>query len=190
MQSGRQTNLHNTEELIPIKVDILQIQVTNAVHAGQTHDNERRGNELRNDGRSRRTGDTPIECNDEQHITADVKHTGKQQKVQRSARITDRAQDGRAKVIDHGRGHADKVQTHVQRGLIDDLFRGCHERQHGTRSYNTQHNQNQTTGQTGQERGLYGLLGVAVLTAAAKARDQHVCADRNTDKEVDQQVNE
>ena len=46
-----------------------------------------------------------------------------------------------------------KVQSHVQHRALNDLVRGFHQRQHGAREHDAEHDQNDAADQTGQKRG-------------------------------------
>ena len=177
LQAGGQADLHDADKLLAVEVNVLQVDMADTVHSGQAHDDQDRRDNLRNDGRGGRAGHAPMEHDDKEQIAADVKNAREQQKVQRPARVADRTQDRRTKVIQHRRRHADEIQAHVKRCLVQHLCRGGHERQHRPRCHNAQHDQDAAADQAGHQCGLHGLAGVLDIPAAIEPRNQHICAN-------------
>ena len=188
LHTGGQSDLHDLRKAFRVEPQAAYIQMTHAVRAGQTQHGQRRGDALAEHGRERHACHAHAKHAHEQQVAQHIHHACRHQKVQRPPRIAHRTQHRRAEVIDHGRGHADKVHAHVQHRALDDLIRGFHQRQHGPREHDAEHDQDNTADQTGEQRGLHGLLHAVVVFLAAVPRHEHVRAHRNADKGIDEQI--
>ena len=188
LHTGRQADLHNLDEFIHAEVQAAQVEMAHAVRLDETQHGQRRRNALAEHGSDRGSGHAHAEQAYEQQVAEDVHHACRHQEVQRTPGIAYGTQHSRAEVVDHGGRHTDEVHLHVQHSLIDNLVRRGHQRQHGTREYDAEHDQYRAANQAGEQSRLDGLLDTVVIPLAVVPRDKHVRADRDTDERVDQQV--
>ena len=190
LQARGQADLHHAQEFVLVKGEVLEVHAAHAVLLRQAQHNQRRGDDLRDHRRRCHARNAHIQHQHEQQVARNVYNACQRQEIQRPPRIPDRAQDRCAKVIQHGRRHADEVYAHIQHRLIDHLFGRCHPLEHGPREQHTRRDQHKPADHRGNQRGLHGLLRVVIVVRTAETRHQHVCAHRNADKEVDQQVDQ
>ena len=98
-----------------------ELQPVYGVRVGQAKEDQPRGDKLRNDRRNGHAGDAHVEHDDEDQVEDHVDDPGGQKEIQRPLGVADGAQDGGAEVVDQNGGHPDKVDAHIERGLIDDV---------------------------------------------------------------------
>ena len=182
LHTGRQTDLHDSQELIHVEVQTAQVEMAHAVRFYKAQHGQRRRDTLAEHGGDRSSGNAHAEQAHKQQVAEDVHHACRHQEVQRTPGIAHGTQHGRTEVVDHGCRHTDEVHLHVQHGLVDNLVRCGHQRQHGTCEHNAEHDQYRAADQAGEQRRLDGLLYAVVIPLAVMPRDKHVRADRNTDE--------
>ena len=115
-------------------------------------------------------------------------HRGYKQEVQGPLGVPHSPQDSRAKVVEHAGGHANEIDAHVQAGLVQHLFGGAHQLQHGRRQGDADNQHNAAKNQAGQHRGVHRLPQGLGIAGAVILGHQHVCAHGKTDEQVDDQV--
>lgn len=81
-----------------------------------------------------------------------------------------------------------KYTRHVQHRALDDLVRGFHQRQHGPREHDAEHDRITPPTRPVSSEVCHGLLHAVVVFLAAVARHEHVRAHRNADKGIDEQI--
>ena len=110
-------------------LQFVQVQAVHAFLADQAAQDQKGGNALGDHGGDGHAGDAHMENDDEDQVQDDVHHAGGEQEVQGAFGVAHRPQDGRAEVVEHGGGHTDEIDPHVQRRLIQHVVRRAHEGQ-------------------------------------------------------------
>lgn len=158
------------------------------MHQAQQH--KTRGNALGNDRGQGDARHAHVQDNHREEVEHHVYAPGDEQKVQRTLGIADGAQNGRSKVIKHDDRHAGKVDLHVKRRLADDVLRRAHEQQERFGQQHADENQRNAGDETDRDGGVNRIAQLRLVARADIARRQHVCADRKTHKDVDEQVDQ
>ena len=162
--------------------------MTWSLHLDQTQNNQNCRYCLGNNGCQCNTGNTHLEHNNKKQVQNNIDHTRQGQKVQRTFGITDCTKDRCTKVIQHKCRHTDKVNAHIQNRKINNVFRSSHQFQKRFCKQNTHENQDDTTNNCGQNRGVNCFMHAIHISCAIKTCNHNVCTDRNTNKQVDDQV--
>ena len=71
-----------------------------------------------------------MESQDKEQVQENIQDAGEDQEVQRPFRISHRPEDAAAHIVEEKAGDAGKVDTEVQRRLVEYIGRGLHETEH------------------------------------------------------------
>ena len=188
MDARRHANLNHLQQLLFVDVKLLQVYAVDRVAFHQAQQHQGGGNALGNHRGDGNALHAHVEHDDEQQVQQHVDDTGNQQEVQGPLGIPHRPQDGRAEVVEHHHGHAHKVNAHVQHRLVDDVGGGAHQLQQRPGQANAHKDEDNPGDDADKHGGVDGLPQILVIAAAIVPRHQHVDANGQADKQVDNQV--
>ena len=95
-------------------------------------------------GHNRRDGDpcdAHVENDDEDQVEYHVDNSCNKQEKERALGVSKGAQDGCAEVIEHIGRHPDEIDAHIERRLVENVFRSPHQGEHRLRQENADKNQ-------------------------------------------------
>ena len=133
--------------------------------------------ELGQDGGIGHTGNAPMESQDKEQVQEDVQDAGEDQEVQGPFRISHRPEDAAAHVVEEKAGDAGKVDSEVQRRLVEYIGRGLHETEHEIGAGQEKYGKQQTKGKGGPHGGLYGAVEQFVVFGSEIFADDHRSSD-------------
>ena len=173
-----------------MEAQLAQIQVQRALLLHQHAGDHAGRHGLADDGGQCHARHTHGKADDEHEVQHHIDDTGCSQAVQRAFGVAHSPQQRRAEVVQHGHGHADKINFEVQRRKVDDIFRAAHELQQAPRGEKAHHGQQYTADKAQRHRGLHGVLYAAFILCAKAAGCHDVCTQRKAHEQVHQQVDE
>ena len=145
---------------------------------------------MRNDGGQRHARHTKAEHDDKDKIEDHVDDAGRKQKIERTACITDGPQQRRAEVICDKSRHAEKIDAHIDDRQIDHIFRRSHPFQQRTCQQISDEDHEDPADDRDADGGVDRLPRVLFIPCPAIARHQHIAADRDAQKQIDEQIDQ
>ena len=127
---------------------------------------------------------------DKDQVEDDVDDAGRKQKVQRPPRIADRPQQRRAEIIGDKCRHADEIDAHIHHRQIDHISRRAHPFQQRSGQKVADEDHQDPADDRDADGGMYRFSCVSFIPCPAIARHQHIAADRDAQKQIDEQIDQ
>ena len=126
-QTVGQTEPDNTTDDTAVQRQPAKIQMQRAGLLRQAANDEERGEVLGEDGGQRHAVGGHMEADHKDQVQSDIQNTGCSQKIEGAFRITLRAEDRRAEIIDQAGGGTEEVDPDIERRHIDDVIGNSRE---------------------------------------------------------------
>ena len=136
------------------------------------------------------TGHAHIKHDHKNQVEHHIHKARSRQAIQRAAGVAHAAQQRRAEVVDHGDGHAAKVNAQIQNRHIQHIGGGAHGRQQGPGSQNAHHGQHAAADHAQQHGGVYGFLHAVIITRAVIAAGGHIGTHGKADEKIHQHIDD
>ena len=166
----------------------VQVQRSGVPHHAQDH--QRGGDALGDDCGDGHTRHVQLHDDHEEEVQNNIDDAGQREKIQRPPGIALGPQQRGAEVIDHGGGHAQKVDPKIQRGKVQHVVRSLHPDENGPGAEDTHHSQQQSADHAQQHGGVNSPVKLLCVAGTVKFGRQRVGADGEADEEVGQKTDE
>ena len=190
LESGRKADLKNLPHLRTVNPQLAEFQVDAALFPDEAAQHQESRDSFGNGGGNCHTHNIHAEQDNEDQVQNNVDDTSAKQEIQRPLGISYSAEQGAAEVIDHGRSHAQEVDPQINGSKGQNFFRRLHPDQHllcADYPYNGQKNAAYHT----QQHGSVNRFGQILLRlCSVKPGGGNVCADRQADKQVGEQIDQ
>ena len=101
--------------------------------------------------------------------------------------VSKKYRDSGAEVIEHSGRHPRKDDTHIQHRVINHILRGLHQLEKGPGEEHPRKDKESSAGRGGENGSMYGLVQILTLACPVIPGHQHVHADGQAHKQVDNQ---
>ena len=115
-------------------------------------------------------------------VQRDVEGACKHQHIKRTLGIAFAAQNGRNKVVDHGKGHSHKVNLQVKDCIVQDIGRGRNQRKDGPCKKDAHERKNDSAKERNHDRRMDATCDGTVAVLADGICDNNICPYGNADK--------
>ena len=190
LQPGRQADEQNLLQRSGVEGQPPQVQPQRALLPDKHSGHQQCGHGLADDGGQCHARHAHGKADDEDQIQHHVDDTGSGQTIQRALGVAHGPQQRTAEVVQHGHGHADKIDLQVQGRKADHVLRAAHQLQQAARGAKAHHRQQNAADQTQRHGSVHRILHAFFILCAKAPGSHHVGAQRKPDKQVDQQVDQ
>ena len=165
---------------------VARIKRTHA--AQQQHECQHTGCALRDKGRPRNTGDTPLEPGDEHKVQDNVAHRGQHQQDERRAAVTHGVEDTRTHVVDEQEQQAEYIYAQIQRAVREDVLRRRERIHDAVRADSADERQQQRDCRGGEQRGRDRRFHTQIALRAEQLGYEHARTDIDTGRDRNEQL--
>ena len=129
-------------------------------------------------------------CHDNEYkVERDVDDTGNREVYERTFRIAFCAKNGRAEIVQHVCGRADKIDKQIVRSLVQNRGVGFHPNEEISCAKNADKPNDRTAYERQKHRRMHGVLRALFVTRAYRLTHNDVRADGQAYDDVDYEVN-
>lgn len=177
-------------QLDGVNFQLAQVKVAVVVQTDHMPQDQDAGNPLRRGGRDSDSERAKPEHDHHDKIQADVDRARNRQEHERMGGVACGTEHGGAVVINHIRGRADEIGAHIGNCLIQHRRLCSHQGQERAGEEKADNRDDRTAEHGGENRGMNRLSDLVILPRAQFLRHADARADRQPEKQIDNQVDE
>ena len=190
LQARRQADADDGGQDAGGKTDLPRVQLVHVIGLHQRIDHHSRTGKL---GQGSCDGDAryaQLQNHHKKQVQYDVGQGGSDQVIQRAFGVPDGAQDAGPHVIDQGRDHAEKIDSHIDERQPHDILRCVHGAQRHSCEDDAQRHDDGTACDGQSDGGMYCLAHVVLMLRTVELGNDHGGAGGKAGKKADQKVDQ
>ena len=190
LHARRQADAQDAAKDRKVDFERARLQMNFLRRAAQSSVKQRRADGVGDDRRDGHAVDRHMQNDDEENVQRHVQNARGRQRDQRDLRLADAPENGRLKVIKQDHRHAGQIDAQIQKRQREHIIRHVERPQKRRRDQFPKQRHKKSSDDGDQDGGMDGLFDCVVLSLPDGVGDDHVRAQRNADKKIDDQADD